>query len=414
MRGLSPSLTTIEANLFDPSEALVQRYLDDDLSLPPEQREALATDAGVQRYQQALQEMQTSDQASEADQAPEVIAPVPLPPRLAELVQHRIDAQNLRLPTTPQPGLIVRIDQAMGPHGPLDWDMSRPFFALLSEPTEHRDIWYGWLMASEMDYAGHWDLLLEDSDQPYEPLAAMVQTWNPVHLYVPAISAALGQLSPDRLAAVRALANDLGGEQPDLSKAAPGTLVQRTTSAGHLVLTGSPLGDATDPRWRYQELYFEAAGFLRAMAQNALEQRAASQAQPWWETLLNAFKAAAQAADLSLMPVPVAALSDQAPSDNGRDVASEQAQRLGDLVEFRLLTSNEGDAVQIHLTRVQEEPLSVGIARGDQVRQQTLLNADHPEVDLFVGADQDWTFFIRDDNDQVLFFVELSRVRAPQ
>ncbi|MEA3641652.1 MAG: hypothetical protein VBE63_17165 [Lamprobacter sp.] len=412
MRGLTPPLTTIEANLFDPSQALLQRHLDDDPSLSPEQRASLAADERVQRDRHALTETPAADQTPTPA---EEIAPVPLPPVLAELVRRRIDAQQLRLPTTPRPGLIVRIDQAVGPEGPLDWDLSHPIYALLAEPTEQADIWYGWLMAHETDYATHWDLLLEEADQPYEPLAAMVQTWNPVHLYLPAISASLGQLSPQRLAAVQTLANDLGDSQPDASMAAPGTLVQRTTSAGQLILTGSPLGDATDPRWRYQELYGAAADFVRAIAKHALEQRQVHQAQPWWSSVLRNLKAAAQATGLALNPAPLAALGDEsAPQDrdDSTDPASAQTQRLGELIELRLLPSSDGEAVQLHLTLIQQAPLSVGVARGDQVRQQALLTLDAPEADLFIGADQDVTLFIRDEQDQVLFSAELAHDRA--
>lgn len=234
MRKLTPPLTVIEASLFDPSLSLIQRCLDGDPELSSVEKASLTADEAFQSYLRASDETQiTGDETAFS-------APAPLPNRLAEKIRQRVAAQELNLKISPAPGLIVRIDQAIGPEGPLPWDMSRPFVALLSKPTEHPEIWYGWLMSSETDYAGHWDLLLEEADQPYDPVAAMVQTWNPVHLYSPAISASLGHLSPERLTAVRTLACDLGEAQPDTADAAPGTLVHRTTSAGHLVLTGSP------------------------------------------------------------------------------------------------------------------------------------------------------------------------------
>jgi hypothetical protein len=337
-----------------------------------------------------------------------------LPARLAEKVHQRVVAQELKLSRTPRPGLIARIDQAEGPDGPLGWDVSRPLVALLSEPTEHPEIWYGWLMASETDYAAHWDLLLEEEDQPYDPLAAMVQTWNPVHVYAPAISASLGRLSPGRLAAVRGLACDLGGASPDASDAAPGTLVQRTTSAGHLVLTGSPLGDDTDPRWRYQELYFAAAGFVRAMARHALKHLNARRARPWWKTVLVDLQAAAQTAGISVTPVMAPALGDGlavTPGGAGRSADQDQVVRIGEMIELVLLPSPEGDALQFHLALLQSAPLRVGISLGDRVRQQALLTAHTPEADLFVGADQALTFFIRDTDEQVRFSMELRDVR---
>lgn len=406
MRKLTPPLSVIEANLFDPSLHLMQRCLTDDPALPPEERASLAADEGFHRYRQAL------DEASVADNTPSPIVPVPLPDDLAEMVRQRVSTQGLDLPPTPLPGRIVRIDQAVGPDGPMAWDMAQPLVVLLSEQTEHPDIWYGWLMSSETDYAGHWDLLLEEADEPYDLLAAMVQAWNPIHLYGPAISASLGQLAPERLAAVRELAHDLGGAQPDASDADPGTLVQRTTSGDHLVLTGSPLGDDADPRWRYQELYFAAADFVRAMAKNALDQRATRQAQPWWETVLAGLRTATQSAGIALTPVTAPALGDESAVAAG-DADGDQVHRIGEMVELRLLPSADGDAVQLHLVLAQTAPLRVGLVLGDQVRQQRLLTPDAPEADLFAGADQALKFFIRDADGQVRFSMELGNIRAP-
>ncbi|QVL49490.1 MAG: hypothetical protein KFB96_02930 [Thiocapsa sp.] len=396
-------MTVIEASLFDPSLRLVQRFLDDDPALTSEERTSLAADEGIQTHRQALDEADVSADTSA------VVVPVALPNHLAEMVRQRVAVQDRNLSPAPLPGLIVRIDQAVGPDGPLGWDIAHPFVVLLSEPTEHPDIWYGWLMSSETDYAGHWDLLLEETDQTYDPLAAMVQTWNPVHLYVDAISAPLGQLSPERLATVRELAQDLGGAQPDASDAAPGTLVQRTTSGDHLVLTGSPLGDGADPRWRYQELYFEAAGFVRTMARKALEHLAARQASSWWESVMTGLRTAAETAGITLTPVTAATLGDEAAVAAG----AEQVHRIGEMVELRLLPSTEGDAVQLHLVLAQTAPLRVGLALGARVRQQALLTQAAPETDLFAGADQALTFFIRDEDDQVRFSMALGKVSDP-
>jgi hypothetical protein len=407
MRRLTPPLAVIEASLFDPSLDFVQRWLDGDPELSSEERASLAADAGFQSY------LQAADEKNLSGGAPGLPVPVRLPGRLAEQVQQRVAAQELNLPRTPRPGLIVRIDQAVGPDGPLGWDTSRPFVVLLSEPTEHPDIWYGWLMASETDYAAYWDFLLDEQDQPYDPLAAMVQVWNPVHVYTPAIAATLGLLSWQRLAVVRQLACDLGGPQPDASDAAPGTLVQRAISAGQLVLTGSPLGDDTDPRWRYQELYFEAAGFVRSMAKHALEHLHAQRAQPWWRTVFADLRAAAEAFGVALTPVTAPALGDEAANGEGRDVDQAQAVRIGEMVEFRLLPSAEGDALQLHLALLQSAPLRVGLALGGRDRQHALLTIDSPAADLFVGADQALTFFIRDGDEQVRFSMELGDVRDP-
>jgi hypothetical protein len=82
----------------------------------------------------------------------------------------------------------------------------------------------------------------------------------------------IGQLSDERLAAVRALENDyfFGDDSAQLGLAEPGRRVRRTVD-GHEVLTGTPLGDeADDPRIQYQLLYHEAAEPLRVCAREAL------------------------------------------------------------------------------------------------------------------------------------------------
>ncbi len=408
MRILSPPLSVIESNLFDPSFGLIRRWIDGDPSLAADDLASLAADEEASALRRDLEDLQAEDVA---DLPMDLrMEPVEMPAHLAAQVDERVRASALGLSVSqPVPGLIVRVDRAIGPDGPLGWDMAHPFAVLLSEPAEHPDIWYGWLMASETDYATHWDLLLEESDQPVDPLAAMVQTWNPVHLYLPCASAPLGRLSPERLAAVRDLVNDMAVEDPDPAAADPGILVQRTTSSDSLVLTGSPLGDDADPRRRYQQLYFDAAGFVGAIARHALDHRVKPNPQPWWHGLLDDLRRAAGAAGLPLVPVPVAALGE---ADDLVAVTTDAGPpyRLGDLVELRLIASPAGDAVQLHLTLLRDEPLSVGVMRGERVRQQARLTAQARDADLFIGADQTLRLVVRNDADVILFSMGLGDV----
>ncbi len=404
MRILSPPLSVIESTLFDPSFGLIRRWIDADPSLSADDLASLAADEEASALRRDLDDLRAEDTDALT------MTTVAMPAHLAAQVNERVRASALGLSASqPIPGLIVRVDQAIGPDGPLGWDMAYPFAVLLSEPTEQPNIWYGWLMASETDYAGHWDLLLDEADQPVDPLAAMVQTWNPVHLYLPCASAALGRLSPERLAAVRDLVNDMAAEDPDPAAADPGTLVQRTTSSGSLVLTGSPLGNDADPRRRYQQLYFEAAGFVRAIARHALDHLLEPDPQPWWHGLLDDLRQAAGAAGLPLVPVPVAALGED---DDAVAVMTDAGPpyRLGDLVELRLIASPAGDAVQLHLTLLRDEPLSVAVMRGERVRQQARLTAQASDADLFIGADQTLSLVVRDDADAILFSMGLGDV----
>lgn len=391
MLKLTPPLSVIESNLFDPSLDQLRRWSAPDAQPAP-------ADPDCQELLQAWNRIETA--IPEPHAAP---PPGPMPAHLADKIRQRLAVAN-QTPQHPEPGLIVRLDRAMGPQGPLDWDMPQPLAVLLAEPTEEPDLWYGWLMAWETDYASPWDLILDDQDTPIDPLAAMVQVWNPVHLYWPAASAVLGRLQPERLAAVRDLALDLGTAAPPAGTARPGALVQRTTSGGHLVLTGTPLGADDDPRRRYRELYFAAAGLVRDMARQAVPVAAA---RPWWAGVLDAFRDSVRAAGLTLTPLPVAALGPSEPEPDA--TASWQ---LADWITTRLIPGATGDSLRLQLRLLQSEPLLVGLERGGRVRQQSLLTPEAPEADLIAGADQDLTFFIRDAAGTTLYALPLHDDRA--
>ena len=392
MLKLSPPLSVIESNLFDPSFDQLRRWSAADSPQPP-------TDPDCQERLHAWTHIQTT-----IPDSPAALAPTPMPAHLAAKIRQRLAVSEQARPLQPEPGLIVRLDRAMGPHGPLDWDMPQPLAVLLAEPTEKPDLWYGWLMAWETDYAGPWDLILDDQDTPLDPLAAMVQVWNPVHLYWPAASAVLGWLQPERLATVRNLALDLGTAAPPTGSARPGTLVQRTTSSGHLVLTGTPLGTADDPRRRYRELYFAAAGLVRDMARQAVP---IATARPWWAGVLDAFRDSVRTAGLTLTPLPVAALG---PSEPAPDTSVYW--QLADWITARLIPGATGDSLRLQVRLLQSEPLLVGLERGGRVRQQSLLTPETPETDLIAGADQDLTFFIRDAAGTTRYALSLHDDRA--
>jgi len=409
MRKLSPPLSVIESNLFDPSFELIRRWVEGDPSLSPADLSALAADATARAMRADWESVPAVDDEPEPPSGEHTS--LELPPHLADKVRQRVATIARKRSPEPRSGLILRVDQATGPKGPLGRDMAHPFAVLLSEPSEHPEVWFGWLMSWETDYAGPWDLLLERCDEPYDPLAAMVQTWNPVHLSLTSASALLGELSPARLAAVRDLANE--HTDPDPREADPGTLVQRTTPDGHLVLTGSPLGGADDPRWHYQTLYYEAAGFVRAMARETLKALApqtvradALADQPaFWDLMLAGLRAAARSAGFALEPALVLALGPDAPP-----AVAEQPQRLGDLVELRLIASPNGDALQLNLTLLRDSPLRVELARDGRVRQEKLLTRADPEANLFLSPNQGLSLFVRDDQDRELFSCQVPDV----
>lgn len=400
MRQLVPPLSVIESNLFDPSPALVQRWASGGADLPSASLTALDANPAARELADVLRRPPDADAFGELSKQ----STPALPAHLAAMVDARARLSALQLDARPRPGLMLRVDQAIAPSGATGWDMAQPLAVLLSEPTEQPDVWYGWLLASDTDYACAWDVILQEDDEPFDPLAAMVQAWNPVHLYVPSATAVLGELSAQRLAAVRDVALELLGAESDPSAADPGALVQRVTEGGHLVLTGTPLGDGNDPRWRYQELYFAAADLLRDLARRAIIELSPS--MPWWQQVLDALRAAADAWQLPLEPVP--ALSLGLDSDAGADAASPW--RLGDWLEIRLIPSAADAAVQIHVVSRTTAPLTVTLGADGRVQQSQRLDATKPETDLFASAGAALTLSVRDADARLLFEAALPAV----
>ena len=121
--------------------------------------------------------------------------------------------------------------------------------------------WLGWLVAQEADYAGDRDLVLEESDGPCAPEAALVQCWNPVELFVDGSAAVLAILTPARMLAVMTLASG-GADATAAVLPRPGRLGARDLD-GAVVVTGTPLADEADPRHAYRQLYGELANEIR-------------------------------------------------------------------------------------------------------------------------------------------------------
>jgi hypothetical protein len=366
MRTLHPALNLIEAHLFAPSDALVRRWLENDPPLPAAIRAALDADP-VARSHRADWEAPAPD----LEPAPRAAPPVSDPPRwLRERLQQRVRAQRAAFAPIPTAGQIVRVDEAIGLDGPLEHDRPYPLTVLLGEPTGHRLIWYGWLVAPETDYASDADLILEEADGPRDPLAGLVQLWNPVYLYVPSANKVLAQLPPDRLAAARALALDFLTQPPPPARPEPGVLIERRTSQGHLLLTGTPLGGADDPRRRYRTLYRAAADLLREPVRLA-------QLQPTpVERLLARLRAVGKAVGLGLIPTPAPVMG----------AAAADIQRLGDWLELELRElPEEPEVFALRARNLQTAPCRVQVVRQSTVYQEHVL-AGHQETQILIEA----------------------------
>jgi hypothetical protein len=121
-------------------------------------------------------------------------------------------------------------------------------------------VWKGWLVSPESDYAGPWDVLLDDRDGIADPLAGMVQTWHRVAMSLPGTPQILARLPSQRMQSIRAVSAEAQIQSVELhGTPGAGRPGLRLTLNGHTVVTGQPYVGEDDPRYRYRALYTELA-----------------------------------------------------------------------------------------------------------------------------------------------------------
>lgn len=214
MRNLWPSIEVIESNLQSGAEPLLHF---------PEREDA----------------------ANQSEGEPEE-----LPAFLRDKIRQRVASRAAQFDHEPKAGQVWRFDR----------DHERlPLLCVLLDQPQAGQFWSGWLAAAEIDYATDRDVLLEPEDEPFDPVAGMIQTWNPVSVDIRKGSRVLAQLTMRKLEAIREVAE---GKFTSISLARPGSVVPIQTLSGRTVLTGTRIENVDDPRRRYQEIYRNAAEML--------------------------------------------------------------------------------------------------------------------------------------------------------
>lgn len=255
-RPLHPSLGVLEQQLLAPSEALLEAWAADQID--PGLRAALEADP---RARQALEDWQAA--AAEPDPEPEVASEAtpeqPLPAPLRELIARAEAAREADWGGADTPPAVGQVRLVAVP-ATAPWAPVRPLAVLLLERGTLTGVWRGLVVAPEVDYAGPEDVLLEaDLDEPFDPSAGMVQTWHARYCPAARLGRSIAWLTPERLTAVRTVAEEPASTPPDPTQARPGSVEVRAIAGGYRVLTGTPLGGDDDPRVRYRTLYEEAA-----------------------------------------------------------------------------------------------------------------------------------------------------------
>lgn len=402
MRALVPSLTEIERILFRASDALLARIATGDQTVPADLQRAVEADADAVR---TIEELRDAYVASSSPDPKAESASVAIPPHIADLIRRRVAASPEHFSPVPIPGQILSVERVVGPEGDMGWDLSRPLAVMIESPSisddgvENPEIWYGWMVSPETDYATYWDFVLSDEDEPFDPLAGMVQIWNPVYVYLKSTSRVLGQLRAERLTTVRELANEyLIGSEPDVNDARPGMVAMRTTLGGRCLLTGTPLSGPDDPRWRYQELYHDAAEAIREPARIAAEIRSPP---PLWQQLVNAIAAWAFQLDIIFRQRPLAAAT------MGSDEDSALMEYvLAERVTLRFIERGEY-ALQMQVGLIRDELLKVMLMQEGQVWQQHRLDPEQRDANFFLDLRKRYRLVVNDIDDKQIFSVPI-------
>lgn len=363
MKQLWPPIDSIERQLYGPSEGIVRRWIDDSSDLDDEILAQLSNNPLAMEQREAYLSARKVGGLESID--PGTIQPRKMPSELLSLIQRRQKSAKHNYSPTPLPGQIRLIESLIGPDGATGIDLAYPLAFLLLEPAENPSVWYGYAVSGETDYAGYWDMLLEDEvDTPFDPMAGMIQVWNPTYLYLTrSTERILAQLSDRRLQALQSIAREyLVGEETDPADADPGVHSVRWID-GHRVLTGSPLGGLDDPRVRYQQLYHATFETVSAIARNIIDAQLAEKRTDILgterESLLgqlgNNIRHWADKLKLTWEPAPELALA------MSSDQVSESRFCLQDQLIFQFVEREvrEDFLIEVHVTLIGEAPIRI-------------------------------------------------------
>jgi len=361
MNTLSPPLIAIEASLLEPADELIQGWAEEDETLPQEVVRSLEADPRARARRHDWQTVHCEEIA----ELP-VFKDVPeMPGYLLDMVRQRVAAQTRIPQDKPKAGQILRVEDVVEPGGALVWAFAQPLAVLLDRATDRPEVWAGWIVSHEVNYATEWDLILESGDQPCDPLARMVQVWNPVQVYVPSTATVLANLGMQRMEAIRALAGEYAQHpEPERERALPGSLMDRYLEDRFRLQTGTPLGDDKDPRWRYQELFREAASKITRASTVEVAQPALLA-----QLLIQLTEAAQRLGEsLILRPLVPQALGEKAPK--------AQIFQLGDVARIEVFPPPGEDTVQVRIEVSGDRPLRAWSSAGERVLQTEAFSND--------------------------------------
>jgi hypothetical protein len=189
--------------------------------------------------------------------------PPTMPDFIREHIARTVAAQLAHLPSAPAVGQIRALSAVNAINEQNSRPLGRNVGVLLGAHLGGKQ-WQGWLVTADTNYATDRDLLIEEDDGPADPQAGMVMTRSPLRVIIHGDEPIFAKLSPARLGTVIALAEAPAGAEPISPR--PGHIFARDLDADHVGITGSPLGDASDPRHTYRALHQQLADEISAAA----------------------------------------------------------------------------------------------------------------------------------------------------
>lgn len=407
MSRLHPSLETIEDRLFGPSDTLIDRWLAGDASLSDEQVRVLEEDPLALARRGTPRELGDAEREASLTPAGEdafvLDKPVPLCQRMREAIGSHVALME-RFPATASAsveaaaGQIRLIERAIGPDAAdLGVDLREPLAVMLWRPAEQAGLWSGWLMSEDTDYATYWDVLLEDVDAPYDPVASMVQLWNPVQVPPASLGQWVGQLSPERIDALASAFLDFvtNEPEPDKTTARPGAFIERLTRDGARIMTGTVLGDAEIERRGYQALYFEASALLRDLAKayvaatvenSQTSQVRAGSMSAALDGLVENLRRLCDSVGLVFEPgLPAAVMGSEAPRKMDDTQSAEVvARRIAGLVKVELIPLEQESVLVLRFSEAAVHPLTIRLLLQGDALESIDLVATGDRADLTI------------------------------
>lgn len=246
-------------------------------------------------------------------------APPDIPSAIADLIRRRVAADQAFGTEALAVGQIRAFLKVPDETGSDTRPLRRTFGILLGASLGGAH-WRGWLVAQEVDYATDRDLVIESEDGPCSPEAGMVQTWNEISVALDGSEPLLAKLSRQRLEAVVCLAGRVPTADNSVASH-PGRVGAWDLKEGMAVVTGTPLGDANDPRHEYQRIY-SVLGQLFPIAASAEALTAVQPGSTGWLERLAGFLvrpawAYAATALVVLQGAWIIGMSQQVPTERG-------------------------------------------------------------------------------------------------